>query len=29
MNERELVGIDEEALLAQSREHAAALWQKI
>ncbi|MDR0527037.1 MAG: chlorohydrolase, partial [Spirochaetaceae bacterium] len=29
MRERELVGIDEEALMAKSREHAAALWKRI
>jgi putative selenium metabolism protein SsnA len=29
MNERELAGIDEEALLAKSREHAAKLWKRI
>lgn len=29
MRERELTGIDEEALMAKSREHAAALWKRI
>jgi cytosine/adenosine deaminase-related metal-dependent hydrolase len=29
MNERKLVGVDEDALLAKSREHAAALWGRI
>jgi len=29
MRERELVGLDEEALLARSREHAQRLWERI
>jgi putative selenium metabolism protein SsnA len=29
MNERHLMGIDEEALMAKSREHAEALWKRI
>jgi hypothetical protein len=28
MLERELVDIDEEKLMAESRQHAAALWQR-
>jgi putative selenium metabolism protein SsnA len=29
MNERQLVGLDEEALMAKSREHAQKLWERI
>jgi hypothetical protein len=29
MKERELVGIDEAALMAESREHAKKLWERI
>jgi hypothetical protein len=29
MKDRELVGIDEEAILAKCREHSGALWRRI